>query len=95
MWWSSVSKLSFWCDHANLYTVGTDGYLGDENGVSDEFLKMMLSKAGAMGGFDIMQTEFILDIDLDKMAQTSRWTQIFKQSSGPERSCSNRGEFPP
>lgn len=50
---------------ANLYTVGTDGYLSDENGVSDEFLKMMLSKASTMGGFDIMQTEFILDIDLD------------------------------
>ena len=48
--WTQIFKQS-------LYTVGTDGYLGDENGVSDEFLKMMLSKAGAMGGFDIIGKE--------------------------------------
>lgn len=49
----------------DLYTVGTAGDLDDENGISDEFLKTMLSKIKTMVGFDIMQTEFVLDIDLD------------------------------
>lgn len=49
----------------SLYIIGTNQFWDDENGISTEFLKNVLSKIRMMKGFDFLKTNYILDIDLD------------------------------
>lgn len=50
---------------SKIYVVGTSEYLDDENCISDEFLLPILSKMKIMNKADVMEDEYILDIDLD------------------------------
>lgn len=50
---------------ADIYTIGTAGYLDDDNCLLDDFMFQMLEKIQIMSGINILETEYILDIDLD------------------------------
>lgn len=50
---------------AKLYEIGTSEILDYENSIADELISFVLSKINIMAKIDIMQTNYILDIDLD------------------------------
>ena len=50
---------------SDIYVIGTGDYIDDNNCFSNDFLKIMMKKITLMSGIDVMQTDFILDIDLD------------------------------
>nr|WP_294485203.1 UPF0489 family protein [uncultured Anaerosporobacter sp.] len=50
---------------SNIYVIGTSNYLDDYNCISDDFLTIMLERIEIMSGIDILNTDYILDIDLD------------------------------
>lgn len=50
---------------ADIYTIGTSEYWDDDACLSDPFVSTMLSKIQIMSGIDILETEYILDVDLD------------------------------
>ncbi len=50
---------------ADIYTIGTAEYLDDDNCLSDYFMFQMLKKIQMMSSINILESEYILDIDLD------------------------------
>lgn len=50
---------------ADIYTIGTDGNLDNLNGISNDFISFVLLKIKEMSKIEIINTNYILDIDLD------------------------------
>lgn len=60
----SLPKIQTYPDAA-IFTIGTSGCLDNDNCLSDDFISHMLEKIRIMSNIDVIETKYVLDVDLD------------------------------